>query len=79
MQFDCLVILSQKAKVLNRHIKATFVQANANTSFLNPDGVYEMDLLHIRNLTLSMIAMVTKVLTDSNYGEIISKVMVTKN
>ena len=69
--------LSQKAELLNRHIKAAFVQAAANTSFLNPDGVCKMDLLHIENLTLSMTAMVTKAFTDSNYGEIISKVMVT--
>ena len=62
---------------MNRHIKAAFVQAAANTSFLNPDGVCKMDLLHIGNLTLSMSAMVTKAFTDSNYGEIISKVMVT--
>ena len=70
-------ILSQKAELLNRHIKAAFVQAAANTSFLNPDGVCKMDLLHIGNLTLSMTAMVTKAFTDSNYGEIISKVIVT--
>ena len=69
--------LSQKAEILNRHIKAAFVQAAANTSFLNPDGVCKMDLLHIGNLTLSMTAMLTKAFTDSNYGEIISKVMIT--